>query len=76
MGYLDWGGGAVWLAGADGAALASAAQTIVAETGGIVQPIRNAHGAAFGGLAVPDELARAIKNAFDPKSILNPGRMG
>jgi glycolate oxidase FAD binding subunit len=71
-GYLDWGGGAVWLAGAEGAALASAAQTIVAETGGIVQPIRNAHA----GLAVPDELARAIKNAFDPRGILNPGRMG
>lgn len=70
--YLDWGGGAVWLAGADGAALATAAQQAVAETGGIVQPIRNAPA----GLSAPDELARAIKAAFDPRGILNPGRMG
>ena len=74
--YLDWGGGAVWLAGTDAAALAAAAQTAVAETGGVVQPIRNAHGATFAGLSAPDELARAIKAAFDPNGILNPGRMG
>ncbi|MEX2202107.1 MAG: 2-hydroxy-acid oxidase, partial [Dongiaceae bacterium] len=71
-GYLDWGGGAVWLAGADGPALVSATQTTVAETGGVVQPIRNAPA----GFSSPDELARAIKAAFDPNFILNPGRMG
>ncbi|MEX0809846.1 MAG: FAD-binding protein [Dongiaceae bacterium] len=70
--YLDWGGGAVWLAGNDAAALAAAAQVAVADTGGIVQPICNAPA----GLSSPDELARAIKAAFDPKFILNPGRMG
>ncbi|MDZ4737070.1 MAG: FAD-binding protein [Rhodospirillaceae bacterium] len=76
-GYLDWGGGAVWLAGLNGAALATAAQAAIAETGGVVQPIRNAApGMMLAGLVAPDELARAIKAAFDPKFILNPGRMG
>ena len=71
-GYLDWGGGVVWLASRDGAALADAAQAVVIGTGGVVQPIRNAPA----GLSVPDEMMRAVKAAFDPRSILNPGRMG
>ncbi len=70
--YLDWGGGALWVAGRDPRALSEAARDVAREFGGIVQPIRNAPA----GLQAPDELARAIKAAFDPRGILNPGRMG
>ena len=70
--FLDWGGGALWVASRDPRALAEAARDVVLAFGGVVQPIRNAPA----GLQAPDELARAIKAAFDPRGILNPGRMG
>jgi glycolate oxidase FAD binding subunit len=70
--YLDWGGGALWVASRDPRALSEAARDVVQEFGGVVQPIRNAPI----GLQSPDDLARAIKVAFDPRGILNPGRMG
>ena len=70
--FLDWGGGALWVASRDPRALTEAARDVVREFGGVVQPIRNAPA----GLHAPDELARAIKSAFDPRGILNPGRMG
>ena len=71
-GFLDWGGGALWVASRDPRVLSESARDVVREFGGVEQPIRNAPA----GLQAPDELARAIKAAFDPRGILNPGRMG
>ncbi len=70
--FLDWGGGALWVASRDPRSLVAAARDVAAQFGGIVQPIRNAPA----GLQAPDALARAIKASFDPRGILNPGRMG
>ena len=83
--FYDWGGGLVWLsldaleAGADcGAALVRGA---VAEAGGHVMLIRAPDPARA---SVPvfepaapalDALARRVKAGFDPKGVLNPGRM-
>ena len=83
--FYDWGGGLLWLsldaveAGADcGTALVRAA---VAEAGGHATLIRAPEPArelvavfepAGGAL---DALTRRVKGSFDPKHILNPGRM-
>jgi glycolate oxidase FAD binding subunit len=83
--FYDWGGGLLWLAldtaeaGADcGAALVRGA---VAEAGGHATLIRASEAAreqlavfepAAGAL---DALARRVKAGFDPRRVLNPGRM-
>lgn len=80
--FYDWGGGLVWLSvegGADcGAALVRAA---VAEAGGHATLIRapdavRAAVPVFEPLDGPlDALSRRVKVGFDPRGILNPGRM-
>lgn len=83
--FYDWGGGLLWLslhageAGPDsGAALIRAA---VAEAGGHATLVRAPEAVRA---AVPvfepatgalDALTRRVKASFDPKDILNPGRM-
>ena len=80
--YFDWGGGLVWLAlpRSDDAS-ASAIRAAVARHGGHATLLR---APAATRLAVPvfepqpeplAALARRVKDAFDPRRILNPGRM-
>ena len=80
--FFDWGGGLVWLAVAgaeDGGAVAIRAA--VAATGGHATLIRGADALRA---AVPvfqpqaaasAALTRRVKESFDPKRILNRGRM-
>ncbi len=80
--YYDWGGGLVWLslaASDDGGA--AAVRDAVAETGGHATLVR-ADAGLRGAIAVfqPQEaaladLTRRVKDGFDPRRILNPGRM-
>jgi glycolate oxidase FAD binding subunit len=80
--YFDWGGGLVWLAlpPSDDAS-AAVVRAAVARCGGHATLVR---APAATRLAVPvfepqpaplAALARRVKNAFDPRRILNPGRM-
>lgn len=83
--FYDWGGGLLWLgldpdeAGPDGgAALVRAA---VAEAGGHAmllrapEPMRAAVAVFEPAKGALDALARRVKASFDPRGILNPGRM-
>ncbi|MBV8777777.1 MAG: FAD-binding protein [Alphaproteobacteria bacterium] len=83
MWFLDWGGGLVWLAVADqpdgGAGVIRAA--VGATGGGHATLVRGAPGLRA---AVPvfepqpaplAALSRRVKESFDPRHILNPGRM-
>ena len=81
--FYDWGGGLVWLA-LDGGVEAAGAQPIRAaleRTGGHASLIRAPEAVRRAvpvfhpqpaGLAA---LSARVKDAFDPKAILNPGRM-
>lgn len=72
---IEWGGAQRWLSGeADGAAL----RRQVAEVGGHVSLFRGGdrHKERFHPLSqTVMQLHRRLKRAFDPKGILNPGRM-
>ena len=82
MAYYDWGGGLVWLSlppSADGGA--AIVRDAVAEAGGHATLMR-ADAGLRGATAVfqPQEaalagLTRRVKDGFDPRRILNPGRM-
>jgi glycolate oxidase FAD binding subunit len=80
--FYDWGGGLVWLAlpASDGGNAATV-RDAVAETGGHATLVR-ADAGLRGAIAVfqPQEaaladLTRRVKDGFDPRRILNPGRM-
>ena len=84
-GFFDWGGGLLWLslnaseAGADcGAALL---RGVLAEQGGHATLLRASDAQRSRvpvfepQAAALDALARRVKAGFDPKGILNPGRM-
>jgi glycolate oxidase FAD binding subunit len=80
-GFLDWGGGLAWLAGpateATHAAIASAARA----AGGHWMLVRAPASVRTTLDVVPPEppalaaITRRVKAAFDPKGILNPGRI-
>jgi glycolate oxidase FAD binding subunit len=80
--FLDWGGGLVWIALAPSDDAGSALiRRAVAETGGHATLIR-APAAIRAKVAVFDPqsegvaaLTRRVKDSFDPKGVLNPGRM-
>jgi len=80
-GFLDWGGGLVWLTGpADAATHAAVEAAAVAGRG--VWTLLRAPDALRGAVrVVPDEpaalsrITRAVKEALDPAGILNPGRI-
>lgn len=80
--YLDWGGGLIWLAlpPSDDAS-AAFVRAAVARHGGHAMLLR---APAATRLAVPvfepqpellAALVRRVKDAFDPRRVLNPGRM-
>ena len=80
--FYDWAGGLVWLAvaGADDGG-AAAIRAAMPKTGGHATLLRGADAlrdavAVFEPLAAPlAALAARVKASFDPKRILNPGRM-
>jgi glycolate oxidase FAD binding subunit len=80
--YLDWGGGLIWLAVPEGSdAFAEGVRGAVQPTGGHATLIKAAEQVRAqvpvfqpqdAGLAA---LTRNLKDGFDPKRLLNPGRM-
>ncbi len=80
--YYDWGGGLVWLTlGAGGDGGAERVRGEVAKVGGHATLLRadaglRANAAVFQPQAAPlAALTARVKDAFDPRRVLNPGRM-
>jgi glycolate oxidase FAD binding subunit len=80
-GFLDWGGGLVWLAGPADEALAQTVRASAGTAGGhatlmkVPAPLKETVPLFH---PQPDErfrLTRRIKKGFDPFGVLNPGRM-
>ncbi len=80
-GFLDWGGGLVWLSGPAAFPVQAAIEKAVGATGGTWTLMRAPEAFRGSVRAVPDEapaLARIrqeVKSAMDPAGILNPGRI-
>ena len=79
--FLDWGGGLVWIAGPATAAAHEAVCAAAREAGGTWTLLRAPEALRAAVEVIPPEaktlaaIARRVKAAFDPKAILNPGRM-
>ena len=79
--FLDWGGGLVWIAGPASDAAHLAVCAVARREGGTWRLFRAPEALRGACEVIPPEpapLARIgarVKLAFDPKSILNPGRM-
>jgi glycolate oxidase FAD binding subunit len=80
--FYDWAGGLIWVAlGASDDAGAALVRRAVAATGGHATLIRApaAVRAAIDVFAPQDgavaALTKRVKESFDPKGVLNPGRM-
>jgi glycolate oxidase FAD binding subunit len=80
-GFLDWGGGLVWLAGPADAATHAAVEAAAQVAGGIWTLLRAPDALRSIVRVVPDEhavlarITREVKAAMDPAGILNPGRL-
>jgi glycolate oxidase FAD binding subunit len=80
-GFLDWGGGLVWIAGPATTAAHAAVETAAIAAGGTWMMIRAAESLRTAVDVIPPEAAplaritRRVKASLDPQFILNPGRM-
>jgi len=78
--FLDWGGGLVWVAGPDIADAHAAVEAAARAHGGVWTLLRG-EALRFSAAVIPPEpaplaaITRRVKEAFDPRGILNPGRM-
>lgn len=78
---LDWGGGLVWVAGPAREAAHQAVAQAAREGGGTFWLMRADSGFRAAAAGLPEEppalaaLTRRVKAAFDPRGVLNPGRM-
>lgn len=81
VGFLDWGGGLIWLAGPAEAGLHAAVEAHAGAAGGHWLLMRAPDGLRGAVRVVPDEpptlrrITERVKAAFDPSGILNPGRI-
>lgn len=79
--FLDWGGGLIWLAGPATEDAHRAVAAAARSAGGTYWLMRADAGFRAAVAHLPDEppalavLTRRVKAAFDPKGILNPGRI-
>lgn len=80
-GFLDWGGGLVWLTGPATGDAHAAVEAAVARAGGQWTLMRAPDALRAAVRVVPDEppplarITQRLKDAFDPAGILNPGRI-
>jgi glycolate oxidase FAD binding subunit len=80
-GFLDWGGGLVWIAGPGTAAAHASVEAAANAAGGAWMLMRAAEPLRAAVHVVPPEpeplarITRRVKAALDPHAILNPGRM-
>ena len=80
-GFLDWGGGLVWLAGPADTATHAAIEAAARAQSGTWTLLRAPDTLRGAVRVVPDEpaplarITRAVKAAMDPAGILNPGRL-
>jgi glycolate oxidase FAD binding subunit len=80
-GFLDWGGGLVWLAGPADTATHAAIEAAARAAGGTWTLMRAPDTLRGAVRVVPDEalplarITREVKAAMDPAGILNPGRI-
>ena len=80
-GFLDWGGGLVWLAGDANETTHRAVEAAARDAGGTwmlmkaPDSLRNAVDVLPPEPAVLAAITRRVKQAMDPRGILNPGRM-
>jgi glycolate oxidase FAD binding subunit len=80
-GYLDWGGGLVWLAGPATTTTHAAVEAAARAAKGTWTLLRAPDSLRGAVHVVPDEIAplaritRGVKAAMDPAGILNPGRL-
>ena len=79
--FMDWGGGLVWIAGPATEAAHAAVMQAARTHRGVWTLMRAPEPMRASVAVVPPEpaplarITRAVKAAFDPKGILNPGRM-
>jgi glycolate oxidase FAD binding subunit len=79
--FMDWGGGLVWVAAPASEAAHLAIASAAREAGGVHTLFRAPEGLRAAVDVIPAEvpalarITRAVKAAFDPHGILNPGRL-